>query len=319
MAQTIAHQRTTSQHPAPRAVGKSRALAVLESLRPRQWIKNVLLLAGLVFGRRLFDLHAVARAGLALAVFCALSAAVYLLNDLADRESDRRHPLKMDRPIASGALDGATALWIAGLLAAAGLAGAALLGRGFLAVAATYIVMFALYSRYLKHFAIVDVLVIALGFVLRAAAGAVAINVEISHWLLVCTLLLALFMALAKRRHELVSLADVASHHRRSLGEYEAGLLDQMIAITAAAALIAYVFYSTSPETQLRFGTSWLGLTIPFPLYGIFRYLYLIRRRDAGADPAETLLLDRPLLGCVVLWGLLVVAIIYRLVVFPSA
>jgi 4-hydroxybenzoate polyprenyltransferase len=318
VTQIVTHQRTKSRHPAQRANGLGRARAVLESLRPRQWTKNVLLLAGLVFGRRLFDLHSVGRAGLALVVFCVLSGVVYLLNDLADRESDRRHPLKMHRPVASGALGAATALWIAGLLGMAGLVGAALLGWRFLALAATYVGMFVLYSGFLKHFAIVDVLVIALGFVLRAAAGAVAIDVEISHWLLICTLLLALFMALAKRRHELVILADVASHHRRSLGEYEPGLLDQMIAITAASALIAYVFYSTSPETQLRFGTPWLGLTIPFPVYGIFRYLYLIHRRDGGGDPADTLLFDRPLLACVVLWGLLAIGIIYRLVPFAG-
>jgi len=214
----------------------SPAQAVLESLRPRQWTKNVLVLAGIVFGRRLLDPHAVARAGLALAVFCILSGVVYLINDVADRDQDREHPLKMHRPVASGALSVTAAIGIAGVLGAAGLAGAALLGWQFLTLAATYVVMFVLYSTYLKHFAIVDVLVIALGFVLRAAAGAVAVQVEISHWLLVCTLLLALFMALGKRRHELVLLADVASLHRRSLGEYEPGLLDQMIAITAVKA-----------------------------------------------------------------------------------
>jgi len=292
----------------------SPAQAVLESLRPRQWTKNVLVLAGIVFGRRLLDPHAVARAGLALAVFCILSGVVYLINDVADRDQDREHPLKMHRPVASGALSVTAAIGIAGVLGAAGLAGAALLGWQFLTLAVTYVVMFVLYSTYLKHFAIVDVLVIALGFVLRAAAGAVAVQVEISHWLLVCTLLLALFMALGKRRHELVLLADVASLHRRSLGEYEPGLLDQMIAITAASALIAYIFYTTSPETELRFGTQLLGLTIPFPVYGIFRYLYLIHRRDGGGSPADTLLLDRPLLACVVLWGLFAVSIIYRLV-----
>jgi 4-hydroxybenzoate polyprenyltransferase len=283
-------------------------------MRPRQWTKNVLLMAGLVFGRRLFDLDAVARASLAFAVFCVLSGAVYLLNDVADRESDRAHPLKRHRPVASGALSAVAASAIAGLLIAAGLAGAALLGGRFLVLSTTYVGMFALYSAYLKRFVIIDVLVIALGFVLRAAAGAVAIDVEISHWLLVCTLLLALFVALAKRRHELVLLADVAGDHRRSLEDYKAGLLDQMIAIAAASALIAYVFYSTSPETELRFGTQWLGLTIPFPVYGIFRYLYLIHRRDGGGSPEELLLLDRPLLACVVLWALLAVCIIYRLV-----
>jgi 4-hydroxybenzoate polyprenyltransferase len=313
VTQTAAHHRSQGQSSA-RATQISRAQAVLESLRPRQWTKNVLVLAGIVFGRRLFDPQAIARAGLALAVFCILSGVVYLINDVMDRDLDRGHPLKMHRPVASGALSVAAAIGIACVLAAGGLAGAALLGRQFLTLAVAYVVMFVVYSTYLKHFAIVDVLVIALGFVLRAAAGAVAVNVEISHWLLVCTLLLALFMALGKRRHELVLLADVASRHRRSLAEYEPGLLDQMLAITAASALIAYVFYTTSPETELRFGTHLLGLTIPFPVYGLFRYLYLIHRQDGGGSPADTLLLDRPLLVCVLLWGLLAVLIIYRLV-----
>jgi 4-hydroxybenzoate polyprenyltransferase len=314
VTETAAQPRTQGQVATPRVDRMSRARAALESLRPRQWIKNVLLLAGIVFGRRLFDPHALARAGLALVVFCVLSSVVYLLNDVLDRDQDRGHPLKMHRPIASGALSVTAAVGLAGVLAAGGMAGAALLGWRFLVLAVTYVGMFVLYSTYLKHFAIVDVLVIALGFVLRAAAGAVAINVEISHWLLVCTLLLALFMALAKRRHELVLLADVASLHRRSLGDYEPGLLDQMIAITAASALIAYVFYTTSPETELRFGTHLLGLTIPFPVYGIFRYLYLVHRKDGGGSPSDLLMLDRPLLACVVLWALFAVGIIYQLV-----
>ena len=155
-------------------------------------------------------------------------------------------------------------------------------------------------------------LTIAIGFVLRAVAGAVAVNVEISHWLLVCTILLALFIALAKRRHEIVLLADGATQHRPILGEYNSYLLDQMIAVVTASTLMAYVFYTISPETQEKFGTAWLGLTIPFPLYGIFRYLYLVHRREGGGSPAELLLTDRPLLICVALWALAVAVIIYR-------
>jgi 4-hydroxybenzoate polyprenyltransferase len=316
VTQTAAHHRTRqgTQDTATRVNPMSRTQAVFVSLRPRQWTKNVLVLAGIVFGRRLFDPQALARAALAFAVFCILSGVVYLINDVADRDQDREHPLKMHRPVASGALSTAAAIGTAGVLAAGALAGSAWLGWEFLALATAYVVMFVLYSMYLKHFAIVDVLVIAIGFVLRAAAGAVAVNVEISHWLLVCTLLLALFMALGKRRHELVLLADVASLHRRSLGEYEPRLLDQMIAITAASALIAYIFYTINPDTELRFGTHLLGLTIPFPVYGVFRYLYLIHRQDGGGSPADTLLLDRPLLACVALWGVFAVSLIYRLV-----
>jgi 4-hydroxybenzoate polyprenyltransferase len=159
---------------------------------------------------------------------------------------------------------------------------------------------------------IIDVLTIAVGFVLRAAAGAVAIDVEISHWLLVCTILGALFIALAKRRHELVLLTDGAISHRPILSEYSPYLLDQMIAVVTASTLISYVFYTISPDTQQKFGTPWLGLTIPFPLYGIFRYLYLVHQREEGGSPADLLVSDRPLLACAVLWVLLVALIIYR-------
>jgi 4-hydroxybenzoate polyprenyltransferase len=179
-------------------------------------------------------------------------------------------------------------------------------------VAAGYLALQALYSGPLKHIVIIDVLAIAIGFVMRAVAGAVVLDVVISHWLFVCTILLALFIALAKRRHELVLLADDAISHRPILGEYSAYLLDQMIAVVTASTLIAYIFYTISPETEQKFGTSWLGLTIPFPLYGIFRYLYLVHRREGGGSPADLLLNDRPLLACVTFWVLAVVLIIYH-------
>ena len=246
--------------------GRPIALHLLTSLRPGQWTKNLLVFAGLLFGRRLFDMDAIVAAIAAFAVFCLLSGVVYIVNDISDRESDRRHPLKARRPIASGALPVTTAAAAATAIAAAALAGAATLGTPFLAIALTYLVLQSLYSITLKHIVIIDVLTLAIGFVLRAVAGAVAVNVEISHWLLVCTILLALFIALAKRRHEIVLLADGAVEHRPILGEYSAYLLDQMIAVVTASTLIAYVFYTISPETQEKFGTPWIGLTIPFPL-----------------------------------------------------
>jgi 4-hydroxybenzoate polyprenyltransferase len=169
-----------------------------------------------------------------------------------------------------------------------------------------------LYSGPLRHLVIIDVLTVAIGFVLRAVAGAVAIDVLISRWLLVCTILLALFIVLAKRRHELVLLGTDASSHRAILGEYSPYLLDQMIAIVAASTLIAYIFYAISDETAAKFSTEWLGLTIPFPLYGIFRYLYLVHRREGGGSPSDLLLSDRPMLACVTLWIVAVVLIIYR-------
>ena len=186
------------------------------------------------------------------------------------------------------------------------------IGPAFAAVAAAYLALQVLYSFPLKHIVIIDVLTIAIGFVLRAVGGAVAVHVEISHWLLVCTILLALFIALAKRRHEIVLLAADAATHRPILGEYSPYLLDQMIGVVTASTLISYIFYTISPETQAKFGTAWLGLTIPFPLYGIFRYLYLVHQREGGGSPADLLLTDRPLLACVALWALTVAVIIYR-------
>jgi len=292
--------------------GRSLALDLVRSLRPAQWTKNLVVFAGLLFGRKLAEPAAVLDALAAFAVFCLLSGAVYLVNDLADRESDRQHPLKARRPIASGALPARAAAAAALALVAVALAAAWPIGDRFFAVAIAYLGLQLLYSGPLKHIMIIDVLTIAIGFVLRAAAGAIAVQVEISHWLLVCTILLALFLGLAKRRQEIVLLAAAASNHRPILGEYSAYLLDQMIGVVTASTLIAYVFYTISPETQAKFGTPWLGLTIPFPLYGIFRYLYLVHQRDGGGSPADLLLTDRPLLICVALWALAVALIIYR-------
>jgi len=292
--------------------GRSLALHLLLALRPAQWIKNLVVFAGLLFGKRIFDGTAVIDAVSAFAVFCVLSGVVYLVNDIADRESDRLHPLKARRSIASGALPVPVAAGAALALGAGGLAAAYFIGRSFAAVSASYLALQILYSGPLKHIIIIDVLTIAIGFVLRAAAGAVAVHVVISHWLLVCTILLALFIALAKRRHEIVLLAGSATGHRPILGEYSAYLLDQMIGVVTASTLIAYVFYTISPETQTKFGTPWLGLTIPFPLYGIFRYLYLVHQREGGGSPTDLLLTDRPLLTCVALWALAVALIIYR-------
>jgi 4-hydroxybenzoate polyprenyltransferase len=292
--------------------GRPTVLNLIVSVRPGQWTKNLLIFAGLLFARRLFNPAAVAEASFAFAIFCALSGALYVINDMLDRESDRQHPLKAGRPIASGALSVPAAGGTAVVLIVAGLGAAFELDVRFGLVAGAYVALLALYSALLKHIVIIDVLTIAVGFVLRAVAGAVAIEVEISHWLLVCTFLLALFMALAKRRHELVLLTNTATNHRPILSEYTPYLLDQMISVVTASTLIAYVFYTISPDTQQKFGTPWLGLTIPFPLYGIFRYLYLVHQREGGGSPADLLLTDKPLLVCVALWALAVALIIYR-------
>ena len=311
MARSTSSPVTIPGTPAEAVPGRSVAVNLVLSLRPGQWTKNLLIFAGLLFGKKLFDAHAVADALIAFAVFCGLSGVVYLINDIADRDTDRNHPLKARRPIASGALSVGGAVTAAVVIGAASLGAATLLGKWFAAVALGYVALQALYSGPLKHIVIIDVLTLSIGFVLRAVAGAVAVDVEISHWLLVCTVLLALFIALAKRRHEIVLLAGEAVSHRPILGEYSPYLLDQMIAVVTASTLIAYIFYTISPETQAKFGTAWLGLTIPFPLYGIFRYLYLVHRREGGGSPADLLLTDRPLLLCVALWALAVAAIIY--------
>jgi 4-hydroxybenzoate polyprenyltransferase len=285
--------------------------ALLISLRPHQWTKNLVVLAALAFSKHLFEGDAALRAGLAFLVFCGLSGAAYLVNDLRDLEADRLHPVKKARPLASGALPVPLARVAAALLAVAALAGAAVLGRDFAAAALAYLALNVVYSFGLKHVVILDVLAISLGFVLRAVAGALAIQVVFSNWLLVCTILLALFLALAKRRHELVSLDAAAAGHRRILAEYSPYLLDQMIAVVTASCLTAYAFYTLAPETVEKYRTERLALTIPFVIYGIFRYLYLVHRREQGGSPSEVLLTDWPLLVAVALWAAVVVAIVY--------
>ncbi len=285
--------------------------ALLVSLRPHQWTKNLVVLAALAFSKHLFEVDAVLRAGLAFVVFCALSGAVYLVNDLSDLERDRLHPRKRLRPLASGELSIPAARLAATLLLLAGLGASLALGPAFAAVSLTYVVLNLAYSFGLKNIVILDVLSISLGFVLRAVAGALAIDVRFSSWLLVCTILLALFLSLAKRRHELVRLDAAASEHRQILTEYTPYLLDQMISVVTASCLTAYAFYTMAPETVAKYQTESLALTIPFVLYGILRYLYLVHRRERGGSPTDVLLTDRPLLVAVALWAVAVVVIVY--------
>jgi 4-hydroxybenzoate polyprenyltransferase len=245
------------------------------------------------------------------AIFCALSGTVYLFNDIADRDADLEHPLKRTRPVASGALSVRAALVAAGFLGVAGVEGALLIRPELGVAAGAYLVLLLMYSAALKHVVIIDVLAIAGGFVLRAVAGALAVGVPIGQWLLVCTTLLALFLVLSKRRHELTLLSEGATGHRRILQEYSPHLLDQMIAVVTASTLVAYCVYATSVDTAERLGSSRLGLTIPFVLYGIFRYLYLVHQKRGGGNPSAMLLTDRPLLACVALWVVSVVIILY--------
>jgi 4-hydroxybenzoate polyprenyltransferase len=285
--------------------------ALLAAVRPRQWTKNLLVFAGLIFSQSLHEPALVARSVAAFVLFCLLSGGIYLINDVLDAERDRLHPQKRHRPVASGRLPAPVALAVGIiLLVAASLAAFALsLRLGVVAVA--YAALLSAYSAGLKHVVIVDTLIIAAGFVLRALAGVVVLGIELSHWLLLCTILLALFLTFGKRRHELLALEAGAANHRPILEEYSPQLLDQMIAVVTASTLMAYALYTMAPETQAKLGTTRLPLTIPFVLYGIFRYLYLLYRRDLGGNPSELFVTDRALLLSVALWGASVIVILY--------
>jgi 4-hydroxybenzoate polyprenyltransferase len=285
-------------------------LALLVSLRPRQWVKNLFVFAGVIFSQQLLTPLAWTALG-AFAIFCGMSGAIYLFNDVADAERDRLHPTKRLRPIASGRISPATASVVGGLLLAGSLAAAFRINVPFGLGALGYAILLLAYSAWLKHLVILDVLTVAAGFVLRAVAGAVAVEAEISGWLLICTILLALFLALGKRRHEYRSLARDASSHRPILAEYSEGFLDQMISVVTASTVTAYALYTMSPETVAKFHTRLLPLTLPFVLYGIFRYLYLLYRRDLGGNPSDLVVSDRALLVDALLWMLATFAIIY--------
>jgi 4-hydroxybenzoate polyprenyltransferase len=287
--------------------------ALVRSLRPHQWVKNGFVLAPLVFGRELTDPTALTRVGLTVAAFCAASSAVYLVNDIRDREEDRRHPSKRHRPIASGALS----VGVAGTAAGALLAVAAILALATSPAVAGILALYALlnflYSAGLKHVVILDVMIVAVGFVLRVLAGGLAAQVHVSSWLLLCTIFLALFLAFSKRRHEIVLLADGAAGQRRVLDQYSPAFLDQMINVVTASSVVSYALYAVSPETSQRYHTQWLVYTLPLVLFGIFRYLYLIYQAPDEKNPTEAILSDLPFLVNLALWVLAVLWIVYGL------
>jgi 4-hydroxybenzoate polyprenyltransferase len=285
--------------------------ALVRSLRPAQWVKNLFVLAPVVFAHRLEDQGPLARAAIALVIFCAASSCVYLVNDLRDREQDRLHPLKRLRPIAAGELPAGAAGVAAFLLGGSALAGAFRLGPAFALALGGYLALNLLYSAALKHIVILDVMSIAAGFVLRVLGGAAAIGVEVSSWLVLCGTFLALFLAFSKRRHELMSGAEGAVHQRRVLAEYSPVFLDQMINVVTASTVVCYALYTTSAETAARLGTKRLIWTLPLVLFGIFRFLYLLYQNPGERNPTETILRDLPFLANMALWGALVVALIY--------
>lgn len=289
--------------------GRARYLLnVLRALRPAQWLKNGLVFAGLVFGGRLLDQAAVLSAILTAVLFCLLSSGFYLINDVRDLDADRLHPVKRLRPIAAGELSPQIASGLGVLLVLIALLASISLGQNLLLVMLAYTALMIAYNFGIKLIVIVDVLAIASGFVLRAVAGAIAVDVSISPWLLICTMLLALLVGFGKRRHEIVAL-DEAGRHRRNLDAYSLPLLDQFVAVTAAGTLIAYAVYTFDSESAQYH--QHMMLTIPIVTYGVFRYLYLLYRGGQGGAPETMLLTDRPLLGAVAAWSLLSAIVFY--------
>lgn len=282
------------------------------ALRPRQWTKNLLVFAGLLFAQKAMDRTAIIEAVEAFLVFCALAGSMYLINDALDVEQDRLDPIKRKRPLAAGRVGIPVAVTFAVLLMALGLAGAYLAsGALLLKICLAYVGITLLYSGFLKHIVIIDVFAIASGFVLRAVAGAAAIHAAISPWLIICTLLLSLFLALSKRRGELMTHGEQASAHRPILAEYSPELLDQMISVMTASTLMSYALYTISERTVEMIGSTNMLYTVPFVIYGIFRYLYLVHQKGIGGHPDRALLRDLPLMVNVLLYAVAVGIIIY--------
>ncbi len=308
--------------PAPMASTQTRQalwITLFRALRINQWTKNGIVLVAFLFAywdrsQQLPLLSSLVRVIAAAGVFCVISSAVYLVNDVRDLEADRHHPRKRHRPIASGSMSIPTAYTLAMILLFGGLIGAGFVSRAFLAAVLTYVLIQALYTFALKAVALVDVFIIAAGFVLRAIAGAVAVRAQISPWLLLCTFLLALFLALCKRRHEKLILSEIEGNHRASLRGYDTELLNQLIAIVSSSTVVSYALYTLSPETVTKFHTHWLGFTIPFVLFGIFRYLDLVYRHDKGERPEKILLTDAPL----IVNGLLYIAAVIAIFVLQA-
>ncbi|MFZ4394981.1 MAG: decaprenyl-phosphate phosphoribosyltransferase [Kiritimatiellia bacterium] len=293
-------------------------LPLLQALRPSQWVKNLIVLAAYFFARwdpsqhgHVADRMAVLRVVAAAILFCLISSAIYLINDIRDVVADRAHPVKRCRPIAAGEVRIGLAWGVSFLLLLLGLGGAWLLSPSFSLLACGYVAMQLAYTCGLKRVALLDVFLIATGFVMRAMAGALVIDVRISPWLLLCTFLLALFLGLCKRRHEKRLLVDsAAQQHREALAGYKEKLLDRLISGTGAATVAAYAIYTLWPETVVRFGTCRLGLTIPFVAFGIFRYRYLVYQREQGGRPEKVLLTDRVLIATVLLYALAALAVL---------
>jgi len=284
---------------------------IAQSMRPQQWTKNLLVFAAILFAGKAGDTEAVGEVLVGFAAFCLLSSAAYLLNDSLDAAQDRQHPEKRHRPIAAGRIPVHEGILLALFFALLGLAMSYFITWDFFVTALLYLILTTAYSLWLKHIVILDVLAVSLGYVLRAVAGAAAISVEISPWLIICTLLLTLFLALAKRRGELVQLEAGAVDYRKILDEYSPQLLDQMIAVVTASTVVAYCLYTVDERTLQVVGTQNLVYTVPLVIYGIFRYLYLMHEKKLGDHPDQLLLTDGPLLLTVALYAAAVAVILY--------
>ncbi len=271
-------------------------------LRPQQWIKNVFIFAGLIFSRQFYNVGDILSTIYAFLVFSVLCSGIYVLNDILDFEEDKVHPIKAKRPVAAGEIGRNKAWFISFVLLITSLVFAWVLNERFLHICLIYTVLMILYSLKVKRIVILDVLFVALGYVLRAVAGAMVIDVEISSWLLLCTLLLALFLVLSKRRTEIVTLGENAIKHRKILVHYSVSLLNQMIAIVTSACIVSYCLYTLSPETVSKFNTRNLIFTVPFVIYGVFRYLYITYSKLKADVPEKIMLTDVPLQICLVLW-----------------
>lgn len=288
--------------------------AMLRAMRPSQWTKNAVVPAAFFFAlgdrtKHLQFADNLIRVLLATLLFCLISSGIYVVNDIIDAAADRNHPRKRFRPIAAGQVSVSLAARLALLLFAGGLTGAYFLSPPFALTAVAYVAIQLVYTFGLKRVALLDVFVIAAGFVLRAIAGGVVLAVEISPWLLLCAFLLALFLALCKRRHEKVLMNGAGGETRANLGAYDERLLDQLIAIVAAATLVCYAIYTLSAQTVEKFGTARLGFTIPFVMFGLFRYLDIVYRHEKGDRPERVLLTDVPLLATLALYGLCALAV----------
>jgi len=284
--------------------------ALLESMRPHQWIKNLLVFAPLVWAQRLGRIESVIAASITFVAFCLLASAIYLMNDLLDLERDRSHPEKRNRPLASGRLSPRTAAWTSvALVGASAVAGAV---YGFWPWLLAYLAINIAYSFGLKRVVILDAMCISFGFLIRVEVGGAAIHEPVSAWLFLCTFFVALLLAFCKRRHELTILGEDSAQHRPSLEHYSPEFLDQMIAPLGALTVTAYAVYTVDPATKAKFGSTDLVYTVPFVVFGIFRYLFLVHQRAEGGNPSRLLVKDKSMLINVLLWFAVSVWIVYH-------